>query len=131
MSNVSDEGVAGFELLKRMGAKWAVLTAMTADMIGKGIKVPPAVIEDLKTARIKLGSGCFSPCQVGCELSKIEGQILSQCHLLEDQNVNDWCDLLAEAAQGKLNYERIRGISAVAPVKSDCEILKCICSDPR
>ena len=129
MANVSEESAAGFELLKRLGAKWAVLTAMTAEMAGKGIKVPTSVNEDLKIARIKLGSGCFSPCDVGCGLSKVEGQLFSQCHLLGDKEVDDWCDLLAEAAQGKLNYERIRGIAAVSPVRGDCEFLKCVCSE--
>jgi hypothetical protein len=128
MNDPGDKSVVGFEMLKKLGARWAVLTAMTADMARKGIKVPHDVIEGLKTARIKIGSGCFSPCEASCELSKVEGQIFSQCHLFGDQDFKNWSDLLAEAAQGKLNYERIRGIPALDPVKSDCEFLKCICS---
>jgi len=128
MSDRSDESVAGFEMLKKLGARWAVLAAMTADMSRKGIKVSYDIIEELKTARIKISSGCFSPCEVSCGLSKVEGQIFAQCHLLGDEDFKNWSDLLAEAAQGKLGYERIRGISALVPVKSDCEFLKCICS---
>ena len=129
MSDPVDTNVLPFEMLKRLGAKWAVLTAMATDMVHKRVTVPRDAIEELKTARLKIGSGCFSPCEVSCELSKAEGQIFSQCYLLEPQDFEEWCNLLAEAMQGKLDYERIRGISALAPVRNDCEFLRCTCSE--
>jgi hypothetical protein len=129
MSDTMDSSISQFEMLKRLGAKWAVLTAMTADMIRKHVELPGQVVEELKTARLKIGSGCFSPCEVTCGLSKAEGQIFSRCHLIDPQEFEDWCNLLAEAMQGKLDYERIRGISVLAPVRSDCEFLRCACSE--
>ncbi len=119
MGEANESTVLEFEMLKRFGARWAVLTAMTADMARKRIKVSPAAIEGLRTSRIKIGSGCFSPCEVSCELSVAEGQIFSQCHLMDHEDVERWCDLLAEAMQGKLDFERVRGIPALAPVKND------------
>ena len=89
-------------MLKRYGAKWAVLTAMTADMAGKGIKLPQDVFESLRRVRSDLESGCFSTCGVSCDLSQAEGPIFSQCHLLDPQEFQAWSDLLAEAMSGKL-----------------------------
>ena len=117
-----------FEILKRYGAKWAVLTAMTTHMARKGIPLPQDVLEVLRNARGKIVSGCFSPCEVGCELAQAEGQVFSQCHLLEEQDFKDWSDLLGEAMQGKLDYQRILGIPAFDPIKNDCGFLGCSCS---
>jgi hypothetical protein len=128
MNDANQRSVLDFEMLRRFGAKWAVLTAMAANMVKKGIPVPGDVVEELKTARVKIGSGCMSPCEVNCDLAKVEGQLFSQCHLLDAQDFTQWCDLLAEAMQGKLDYERIRGIPALEPVKNDCQFLGCACS---
>jgi hypothetical protein len=128
MSNTSDARALEFETLRRFGAKWAVLTAMAADMAKKGIVVQGDTIEELKTARVKIGGGCISACEASCDLAKAEGSLFSQAHLLGDGDFARWCDLLAEAMQGKLDFERICGIPALAPVKNDCQFLGCTCS---
>ena len=128
MSEPNDKSAFEFEMLKRYGAKWAVLAAMTADMAKKRIEVPHSVFDALKNARGKIASGCFSTCEVNCDLALAEGPLFSQCHLLEAEEFQAWSDLLAEAMQGKLDYERILGIPALAPVKNDCLFLNCSCS---
>jgi hypothetical protein len=128
MSNPTDKRVLEFEVLKRYGAKWAVLAAMTNHMAGKGIVVPGTAFDLLKTARGRIESGCFSPCEVGCELAEVECQLFSRCDRLDQQEFQDWCNLLAEAMQGKLDYQRIQGIPALSPVKNDCRFLNCGCS---
>ena len=97
MGDPSEKAALEFEMLKRFGAKWAVLAAMTADMTRKGIVLPPVVFEVLKTARGKIESGCFSTCEVGCDLSQAEGPIFSECHHLEPQQFQEWSDLIGEA----------------------------------
>ena len=131
MGGQSDKNVFDFEMLKRYGAKWAVLAAMTADMFRKGIEVPQAVFEALKTARGKIESGCFSTCEVSCDLSQVEGPLFSQGYLLDQQDFQQWSDLLAEAMQGKLDYQRIMDIPALAPVQNDCMFLRCGCSSSQ
>ncbi len=116
------------EMLRRYSAKWAVLTAMTAAMKRQGIALPPVVFDALKTARSKIQSGCFSICEVGCELSQAEGPVFSECHHLDQQQFQEWSDLLGDAMQGELDYQRILGIPAFAPVKNDCRSLNCSCS---
>ena len=128
MGDPTDQSSFEFEMLKRYGARWAVLAAMTAHMAQKGIGLPRDVFEALKTARGKIESGCFSTCEVGCDLSQAEGPLFSQGYLLDEQDFQQWSDLLAEAMQGKLDYERIMDIPALAPVKNDCKFLGCKCA---
>ena len=128
MAEPNDKAGFEFEMLKRYGAKWAVLTAMTADMAGKGIKLPQDVFESLRRVRSDLESGCFSTCGVSCDLSQAEGPIFSQCNLLDPQEFQAWSDLLAEAMSGKLDYQRMLGIPALHHVKNDCVFLRCECS---
>jgi hypothetical protein len=129
VSNVKEVAAVEFEVLKRFGGKWAVLAAMSMSMSKKGIPLGAQVSEKIRMARVKIGSGCFSPCEASCSLADIEGQLFAHCHLLSDEEVTGWSDLLGEAMQGKLDYERIVGIPALEPVKSDCQFLGCTCSE--
>ena len=128
MTDLKDKEEVAVDLLKRLGSKWAVLTAMSATMRKKGIDVPLEASEKLKTTGIEIVSGCFSPCEVNCSLAEAESRIFSKCHLLEDQEFMLWSDLLGEAMQGQLGYHRIVGIPALSPVKNDCKFLACNCS---
>jgi hypothetical protein len=129
MAEATDEKAVAFEVLKRLGGKWAVLAAMSMSMSRRGIVVPPEVHERLRMARVKIGSGCFSPCEASCALSDVEGRLFSQSHLLEDEEFMRWSDLLGEAMQGTLDYDRIAGIPALSPIKNDCQFLGCSCAD--
>ena len=128
LTDKTEQADRALDLLVRLGSKWAVLTAMSAQMRGKAIDLPPTVDETLMVASIKIKSGCYSPCEVSCSLAQAESQLFSKCHLLGDQEFMDWSDLLGEAMQGKLSYQRIIGIPALKPVKSNCGFLKCTCS---
>jgi hypothetical protein len=128
MSDESDRKAFEIELLKRYGAKWAVLTAMTASMAKQGIEAAREVFEALRTARSKIESGCFSACDVGCELSKVEAQLYSQGYLLSQEEFQQWSDLLAEATQGKLDYQRLMDIPALAIVRNEFQFLGCTCT---
>ena len=81
-----------------------------------------------RPARAKITSGCYSPCEAACELSQIEGQLFSRGDRLDPQEFSDWCDLLAEAMQGKLDYQRIGSIPALEPIRNDCGFLNCGCA---
>jgi hypothetical protein len=123
-----DKTAFQFEILQRYGAKWAVLAAMAAAMTRQGIALPPSVFEAIKAARGKIVSGCFSACEVNCDLANVEGPLFSQGYLLDEKDFQQWSDLLAEAMQGKLDYQRILGIPALDLIKSDCGFLNCRCS---
>jgi hypothetical protein len=127
MSDAKDARVMEFEILRRLGGRWAVLTAMSLAMHKKGISLPPDISEKLKTARVKIVSGCVSPCEANCALAEAESRLFSQAPGLGDEEFMMWSDLLGEAAQGKLNYARIQMISALEPIHQDCRFLDCTC----
>jgi hypothetical protein len=131
MNDPDERRAFEFEMLKRYGAKWAVLAAMTADMARRSIEMPRDVFEALKTARGKIESGCFSACEIGCDLAQVEGPLFSQGYLLDQQEFQQWSDLLAEAMQGKLDYEKIMSIPALSPIKNDCTFLRCGCASSK
>ena len=128
MSQAQDTSTIEFEMLRRLGGKWAVLTAMGMAIARKGVSLPPEFNEKLKMARVKIGSGCFSPCEASCALAEAESRLFSQGPALGDEEFMTWSDLLGEAAQGRLDYERIQRIPALEPVKNDCRFLGCSCS---
>ncbi len=84
-----DERKVSFEWLKKFGMKWAVLAALVIDLGKRGIRVPSEVNEQLKLARMKIMSGCFSPCEVGCALGKLEGSIAGRDGHVDAVDVTD------------------------------------------
>ena len=105
----------------------SVLTAMSLAIHKKGISLPPDINEKLKTARVKIVSGCVSPCEANCALAEAECRLFSQGPALGDEEFMMWSDLLGEAAQGKLDYARIQRIPALEPIRQDCGFLGCAC----
>lgn len=127
MAELADGDAVTYDVLKRYGGKWAVLMSMAVAMSRSGIELPSDVNEKLKTARLKIASGCFSTCEVSCALAEIESRLSYHFHLLDDQEFEDWYNLLGEAMQGHLDYQRIMATSALEPVKNDCGFLDCHC----
>lgn len=123
-----EEQKVAFDLLKRYGVRWAVLAAMRVDMARKGIAISEELDDDLKFCHLKISSGCFSPCDVGDSLSRVEAKLTSLCHLLEPESFREWSNLLAQAMQGQIDPRRIGEIPALKPVESDCAFLACGCS---
>lgn len=127
MSHAKDASLMEFELLRRLGGKWAVLTAMRIAMHEKGIPLPTDINERLRAARGTIVSGCASPCEANCVLAEAESQLFAQGSALGNEEFMMWSDLLGEAAQGKLDYARIRMIPALEPIQQDCRFLGCTC----
>jgi hypothetical protein len=130
MSYVKGPSVTEFEILRRLGGRWAVLAAMSLTMHKKGISLPLDINERLQTARVKIVSGCVSPCEVNCFLAEIESRLFAQGPALGDEEFMIWSDLFGEAAQGKLDYARIQMIPALEPIRQDCGFLNCTCGQP-
>ena len=127
MNYAKDASSIELDILRRLGGRWAVLTAMSRAMHKKGIPLPPDINERLKTARVKIVSGCVSPCEANCLLAEAESRLFSQGPALGDDEFMMWSDLLGDAAQGKLDHERIQMIPALEPIHQDCKFLGCTC----
>lgn len=117
-------------MLKKFGTRWAVLAAMRLDMASRGMRIGSEVDEDLKMARVQILSGCFSSCEVGCSLSKLEGQLISSIgSSLNEEYLRPWSELLAQAMRGEIDPSRVAEIPALKPVEMDCKFLACRCAD--
>lgn len=124
---MEQEQELSFDLLKKYGSKWAVLVAMSIDLSRKGIKLPDEVNESLQILRIKITSGCYSTCEVGCIIGVVEGQLIACGAEFGDSYLNSWIDLLTSAIKGELDYESLIQIPVIEPVKTSCGFLKCNC----
>lgn len=127
MESTQEAREISLEMLKKFGTRWAVLAAMRLDMASRGIRIGSETDEQLKLARVQILSGCFSPCEVGCSLSKVEGQLISSGFSLGGEHLRPWFELLAQAMRGEIDPTRIAEIPALKPVAMDCEFLACRC----
>ncbi len=118
-----------FELLKKFGMKWAVAAALVVDLGKRGVRVPSAVNDDLKVARMKIMSGCFSPCEIGCAFGKLEGQLIALGASLGEDYLRPWSDLLGQAMEGRIDPRRVSEIPALEPIANDCKWLACRCGE--
>ncbi len=129
MEEVQEARSVSLEMLKKFGTRWAVLAAMRLDMTSRGFKVERETDEQLKLARLQISSGCFSPCEVGCTLSKVEGQLISTIGSTPcGDYLRPWSDLLARAMRGEIDPQRLADIPALKPVEMDCKFLACHCA---
>ena len=124
-----DERNVSFEMLKRFGMKWAVLAALVTDLGKRGVRLPPDTNEQLKLTRMKIMSGCFSPCDVGCAFGKLEGQLISLGSALGEDYLRPWFGLLGQAMEGRIDPGRISDIPALEPIVNECKWLACRCGE--
>jgi hypothetical protein len=118
-----------FDLLKKYGMKWAVVAALVIDLGRRGIRVPSDVNEELKVARMKIMSGCFSPCEIACAFGKLEGQLIALGASLGEDYLRPWSDLLGQAMEGRIDPGRVSEIPALEPIANDCKWLACRCGE--
>jgi hypothetical protein len=109
--------------------KWAALAALVVDLGKRGVRIAPETNEQLKLTRMKIMSGCFSPCEIACEFAKLEGQLIALGASLGEDYLRPWSDLLGQAMEGKIDPGRISDIPALAPVANDCKLLACRCGE--
>jgi hypothetical protein len=117
-----------YNVLKKFGTKWAVLAAMKLDLEKNAVSIPDYLSKELEEAHIKISSGCFSTCEVGCLLGKIEGAFFGFGATVGDAFIDHWSVLLEKAFTGEINYKDISSIPSLVPVYSKCQFLECACS---
>lgn len=76
---------------------------------------------------MKLVSGCFSVCAVGCDLSTVEGMLTSAASSSQHNWVAFWLDLLAQSMTGGSETERILRIPAVKAHFQNSGVRGCVC----
>ena len=124
-----DEGkkAESYELLKKYGARWAVLAAFHIDLRKRGVNIDTEITSELETAHVIIRSGCFSTCEASCSLGKIEAGLIPLGSKFGDDYIEEWFNLLEQAMQGKIDINKISNIPLLQPIKTDCGFLECVC----
>jgi len=67
---------AEFEALRKCGMRWAVLLSLSFDLSKKKVTLTSSAIDELRTSRMMLESGCFSSCDICCILDGVEQKLV-------------------------------------------------------
>lgn len=121
-SHVLEEAV-----LKQFGLRWAVLAGWRDALKLRRVELPHEADRLLENARIKIASGCFSVCEVGCDLSELEA-VLTATDASSGHNwVDFWVDMLGHSMANDAETERILKIPAVRARYNNCGLSVCRC----
>jgi hypothetical protein len=121
-SSVLEEAV-----LKQYGLRWAVLAGWRDALQLRHVELPLEIDHLLENARIKIASGCFSACEVGCDLSELEAALTSTDASSGHNWVDFWVDMLGHSMAGDAETERILKIPAVRGRYNNCGLSVCRC----
>ncbi len=127
-TTTKEEKVAQEEaVLKQYGLRWAVLAGWRDALNLRQVKLGREVDQLLENARVKIASGCFSACAVGCDLSELEGALTSADASTDHNWVDFWVDLLANSMKDAPETERILKIPAIKARYNNCGLSVCRC----
>jgi len=115
------------EVLKLYGLRWSVLAAWRDALQLRRVTLPEETDRLLESARVKIASGCFTVCSVGCDLSQIEGLLTSTDASSHHNWVDFWVDMLAHSMEGGAETERILKVPAVKARYNNCGVSVCRC----
>ena len=83
-------------VLEKLALRWAVLAAWSEELDKRGVGVGGVVGPQLTDVRTKLATGTFSSCEVGCDLTAIEGILTAKDAESPAESVDFWLELLGE-----------------------------------
>jgi len=112
-------------VVRQYALRWAVLAAWRDALAGRRVLGLAALDLGLKRVRIKIASGCFSACEIGCDLSPVEAALTSADASSEANTVDFWLDLLGHAMRAEA--ERLLKVPAVKFRFADCGVPGCRC----
>lgn len=112
-------------VVRQYALRWAVLAAWRDALVERQIPGITSVDLGLKRVRIKIASGCFSACEIGCDLSPVEAALTSTDASSSSNSVDFWLDLLGHAMRSE--SERLFKVPAVKFRFADCGVPGCRC----
>jgi hypothetical protein len=114
-------------VLKKYGLRWAVLAAWQDDLTNREAELEPELFKKLEASRAKIASGCFTSCEVGCDLQEIESLLTSVDTSLPKPALNRWLKLLGLVMKDDVDVEHLLGVPAVNFRYNDCALRPCSC----
>jgi len=129
----NEELVTQTALLKKYAVRWAILAAWYDDLARRKATLPERCASGLSESRIKIASGCFSACNVGCVLSDVEGDLVSADASMDESKANTWIDLLGKVmSDSDSDIEYVLGLAPVKFRLSECGLMgSCACGDSK
>lgn len=114
-------------VLKQYGLRWAVLAGWRDALQLRRVMLPAEFDRLLENARTKIATGCFSVCDVGCDLSELEAVLTSTDASSGHNWVDFWVDMLGCSMAHDAETERILKIPAVRARYTNCGLSICRC----
>ena len=100
-------------VLELYACRWAVLAAWHDEVTKRGMILADDVGRSISLARTKIASGCFSVCEVGCDLNAIEGALMAGDTSHPNNAAESWLHLLAQVMTDPVDTRRILQVPAV------------------
>ena len=114
-------------VLKQYGLRWAILAAWRDALQLRQVPLPADADRLLENARIKIASGCFSVCEVGCDLTQLEAILTSIDASTHQNGVDYWVDMLGHSMSGEADKGPVLKIPAVMSRYQNCGLTACRC----
>jgi hypothetical protein len=113
-------------VMQQYALRWSVLAAWRDALVQRRLPLGDPVETALTRARIKIASGCFSTCEVGCDLSIVEAALVSADASQGDASVDFWLGLLGRSMTGEV--DALLKVPAVRFRFADCGVPGCRCA---
>ncbi len=126
-SSLSPRTQAEIKTLQKYGLRWAVLAAWADELEKRKAELDVETKKRLEASRVKIASGCFSSCEVGCDLGVIEGALVSRGASISTDSTNFWLELLGHAMEESSEVEQLLRIPAVRFQYTSCGFGPCRC----
>jgi hypothetical protein len=94
-------------VLKRYGLRYSVLAAWDDKLKAQGVTIPASVSKPLEKARVMISSGCFTACEVGADLGRIEAILFSLATTAGQESADSWLDTLGECMAENARVDEI------------------------
>ena len=113
------------EVLEKFALRYSILAAWYEELAKREVGVSVTVPRNLELVRAKLGTGCFSSCEIGCDLSGIEAALVSGDGESPAPSVDFWLGLLGEAMSESPRSEEILRYPPIKFHYQSCGFLPC------
>ncbi len=115
------------EVLEKFGLRWSILAAWEEELSKRQAAAGKDLARRLEEVRAKLSAGCFSSCEIGCELGEIEGTLVARDGESPSPSVDFWLQLLGGAMSENPPSEEILRYPPVKFHYLNCGFLPCRC----
>ncbi len=109
------------EMYSRFGWKWAVLAYMAGRIVSHTGQLPTDLVDDLRTIRSTMESGCEGLCDIAADLRHLEIKMFPVVLKVSEGEAHTMLELLGKAMDGSL-HEKDIDLSPLRPMLAKATI---------